>query len=817
MDMNTGDKGMRTRVWQAALAGLLHDVGKFSQRASVGKSEVWDKDARTQIKYAHALYSYDFLREFVPESWRADLSGIAYHHQPRNLAERWIQIADWLSSAERSNGDDEDENARTPILQSIFSRIELNGKKTEKTSYWHLAQLDVNDKDKLFPTVTLDTKNWHKDYLALWEQFSEQCRQRDITSDSSLSPVAYLENLLGVLQVFTWCMPSAYWKSVPDVSLYDHLRTTAAIAACIAADERDAEWCNAVANKQAREVALLVVGDFSGIQKFIYTLTSSGAAKSLRARSFYLQLLSEIVALNLLDALGVPLTNLIYVGGGKFYVLAPINARATLPKLAQELTDRLMKAHQGALGLTLDWLTVHSDEFERFNEVYDRLGRSLSRKKRQPFAQASSGELAAQLGVPLTQGGAPEKVCAVTGDDWELETRRDESGAEETKTEFVWSLEKLGTQLPNATHLILRRAQNAPTARPRNWQEGLRQFGFDVTVLQDEKLPTNDNAGIVRVWHIDPQSPKKVSQFRSELNTTQIVFAEHPTAKLTPRNARDEILTFDELAENAQGIKRWGVLRMDVDNLGKLFQRGLGDTASISRIASLSFGLRLFFEGWLPRAADEDKELENNLYIQYAGGDDLFVVGAWDALPRFARQVRESFREFTGHNPAFGISGGIVIVESKFPLYQAAQLAEDAEHKAKHSRGEEKDAIAFLDDATDWTTFTTTMENANELAGWKRDNLVPASLLQTIMGLRAQIKQAEVEARRTGKEKPRYGRWMWMAAYQLKRAEDAVKRDHPKIKERIEQIQSTFLVPGDASKEWGRAARWAQYLSRGGE
>lgn len=414
----------------------------------------------------------------------------------------------------------------------------------------------------------------------------------------------------------------------------------------------------------------------------------------------------------------------------------------------------------------------------------------------------------------MTLGGAPEKVCVVTGDDWDLDTRRYEDGVAETKTNFVWSLEELGRQLPNATHLILRRVTEAPPKRPHDWQESLRQFGFDVS-LADKELPRVNAGDIVRVWRIDQQAPSDDAKFSAQLAPAELVWSERPIAKLIPRAKNGEILTFDQLAENAQGIKRWGVLRMDVDNLGKLFHKGLGDTASISRIASLSFGLRLFFEGWLPHAADDDATLENKLYIQYAGGDDLFVVGAWDALPVFAERVRDAFREFTGKNPAFGLSGGIVLVESKFPLYQAAQLAEDAEHRAKHWRGAEKDGIAFLEDATDWATFAATMQNAKELAGWRKENLVPASLLQTIMNLRAQMKQTQTQAQRDHKPKPLYGRWMWMAAYQLKRAQDTVKQEE--IQKRIKEIQSTFLEPGDASEQWGRAARWAQYLSRGGE
>ena len=37
---------------------------------------------------------------------------------------------------------------------------------------------------------------------------------------------------LGILEHFTWCIPSAT-NVFPDISLYDHLKTTAAIAACL--------------------------------------------------------------------------------------------------------------------------------------------------------------------------------------------------------------------------------------------------------------------------------------------------------------------------------------------------------------------------------------------------------------------------------------------------------------------------------------------------------------------------------------------------------------------------------------------------------
>ncbi|MDW8101235.1 MAG: hypothetical protein RML36_17335, partial [Anaerolineae bacterium] len=54
----------------------------------------------------------------------------------------------------------------------------------------------------------------------------------------------------------------------------------------------------------------------------------------------------------------------------------------------------------------------------------------------------------------------------------------------------------------------------------------------------------------------------------------------------------------------SKGIQRLGVLRMDVDNLGKLFAEGFGENATLSRVAALSFAISLFFEGWVEVLAE---------------------------------------------------------------------------------------------------------------------------------------------------------------------------------------------------------------------
>ena len=71
---------------------------------------------------------------------------------------------------------------------------------------------------------------------------------------------------------------------------------------------------------------LLYTTDFSRIQRFIYTVHTEGALRSLRSRSFFLELLMEHYMDELLDGCGLTRTNIIYSGGGHCYLLLPNTA-----------------------------------------------------------------------------------------------------------------------------------------------------------------------------------------------------------------------------------------------------------------------------------------------------------------------------------------------------------------------------------------------------------------------------------------------------------------------------------------------------------
>ncbi|MFK7948672.1 MAG: hypothetical protein AB8G11_13860, partial [Saprospiraceae bacterium] len=155
-------------------------------------------------------------------------------------------------------------------------------------------------------------------------------------------------------------------------------------------------------------------------------------------------------------------------------------------------------------------------------------------------------------------------------------------------------------------------------------------------------------------------------------------------------------------------FKRLGVLKMDVDGLGEIFknfvpypnyinEENKGEkrpNLSFSYYTALSRNLDWFFKGylntiWQNEKFGKDEEcLKNYSQIIYSGGDDLFIVGRWDAITRFAELIKDKFKAFTGAEHLTSIqqvtiSGGVSIVTDKFPIMKAADFASEAEHKAK--------------------------------------------------------------------------------------------------------------------------------------
>jgi CRISPR-associated protein Csm1 len=202
------------------------------------------------------------------------------------------------------------------------------------------------------------------------------------------------------------------------VALYDHSKTTAALAVALwryHADQKDhdpeaireqlrAQWdrereSDPLAKKAWEdEKFLLIQGDFFGIQDFIFATggqTQKKAAKLLRGRSFYVSLLTELAALKILETLGIPATSQVTNAAGKFLIVAP-NTPEVLTKLdaVQAEFDQWFLAHSfGQSGIGIASLPARCDDFRTgkegepspFSNLIDRLFKALETAKLRRF------------------------------------------------------------------------------------------------------------------------------------------------------------------------------------------------------------------------------------------------------------------------------------------------------------------------------------------------------------------------------------------------------------------------------------------------
>jgi len=147
-------------------------------------------------------------------------------------------------------------------------------------------------------------------------------------------------------------------------------------------------------------------------------------------------------------------------------------------------------------------------------------------------------------------------------------------------------------------------------------------------------------------------------------------------------------------AEQAEGIGRLGVLRMDVDNLGAAFVTGFsGEYNTLSRTATFSRQLSMFFKRSINPLLHDAKRA---ITIIYSGGDDMFLLGAWDDIVEAALEINKAFRRYT--QGKLTVSAGIGMYPGKYPVHVMARETGELESHAKGKRegGAEKNAVTLF-------------------------------------------------------------------------------------------------------------------------
>lgn len=822
------------------LAALLHDIGKFYQREDKRFSEKQNElsnyskkiandicpvNDKGRFGYQHVIWTNEFLTKF--ESKLNEISDIKQniwdntkddclasfacnHHKPHSKMQALVTMADWWSAGiDRCNKNLEAEDQidndqikwgkeryKSIPLYSIFNNI--NGANYQ--SAFSLNKLSL-DETNFFPKEIKSKEDGEGQdkYAILWKNFVEEFEKLPTNSFNG-----FFESLLFLLKKYTWCIPSNT-NDMSDVSLYDHLKTTASFVDCFFQFENehpdDFIWDGSrLTLKDGVKPVLLIGGDLSGIQKFIYNIASRKAAVSLKGRSFYLQLLIDTVIQRIISHpdINTTIAQVVYSSGGKFYMLLPNTnkVRKALDKLKEEFENELWNTHNGQLILNIasvpfaynfkgdkGKIDFENNKDSEIGFLWKLLADKLTEEKNQKFKSVLNYSMFEPKTVDVKA-----RVCAVTGIESEDCQPIDNNAKEKTYVlPIVKEQVELGNVLKDADFIITHREGSDYLCNRSKLD--ITIFGIH-NYLFDQKELIKDDADFRNITSADISCVKRINalDYLIPIKGQKVSYGfQFYGGNKQAQNNKEENKTFEELSNGTY----LGILRMDVDNLGSIFIKGLPDSAkSFSAYSTLSFLLDNFFSGFLNTIRNKYKDDVN---ILYSGGDDVFAVGRWDKLIEFAEEIRKAFKKFVNRDD-ISISGGIAMVGDHFPIAKAAALAGDAEDAAKSYNNKQKNAFNMFGENVSWKEeFDFVKQFKNEFVFLCKEKDMPRSILHRLIILCNNMRDGDMS-------------YIWHTAYFLKRFSDGknvvIKDFCNKLKVLLCNTRNYELI--------AIAARWAE-------
>ncbi|NLU52752.1 MAG: type III-A CRISPR-associated protein Cas10/Csm1 [Clostridiaceae bacterium] len=781
------------------IAGLLHDIGKVAERTKNFLVE----NKFTHIGTGHPKYSAYVMEQLINTStffykYNYDLMNLVlYHHEPRNDHEKIILLADKLSSKEREEGETNEKYFNVP-LRPIFSRL-FEGH-NENFGY-ELNPLSISTG---FPKENANVTT--QEYSTYFDAFYKE--------------LTVLENetqLYYILEKYLWCVPAQTTNYIPDISLFDHLKTTAAIALCLF----DEYQCGSLSQQEltlmdnnTNSHFMLINGDISGIQDFIFNMPSKGAAKSLKGHSVYIALVTDAITRYLIKELRLKEANVLYNGGGNFYILAPKSCEEKFLTLRTKISEILLKSHQGTLYLALDYILLSPSDFSAFNVQWERVKQKVNVYKNKKWSEIGLQEHYADIFGPKGTGAQENEHCKLCGT--EKGERRIEyvPDSEKSYCTLCKSYIDLTDKLKDADYLVIKEviADNEHTVN--EYIDVFRAFGFDYSFINRKNVNEDD---FKSAFLINDTSFLESGCQGFIMGAYRLPFNENGKGQLT----------FKEISEKSKGDPKIALLKLDVDNLGNLFFKGLGKNSTISRVTALSRMLALYFEGYINYLIEKNN-WQQYLYVVFSGGDDTFIVGAWDKVLDFVQEFYNKFREFTCYHHRITFSAGIGVFRYDFPVIMSSRLVEEALENAKGyvESGEvtpSKNKISLFGEIFNWSEFAAVREFKSLLCeimnkhySKKNKESAGRSFLYKIWKSTLGFKRILQDSLNGKVDNIRF----WRLAYYLK---DIARDDSEKLINKYKEIVLNNLFSKSAERQIKNimvvpaAVKWAQMETRNKE
>src|SRR4030042_2929302 len=345
---------MDQTIYKIAIAAYLHDIGKFTERAhgqqtdpdnlSVGfypdekflndHMDMYQPHYQGRYTHKHAVYTAAFVdqiekllpQQFNKGEWGLDdvfMNLAAGHHNPNSPLQWIIAIADWISSGfdraefKSYNNEIKIKDFKKTRLLTIFEGLSVKEqwKEDDLKAFNYRYDLKELSPQNIFPTDDsearqVESKQASTDYRNLFFSFIAALEKLEHKQNIPL----WFEHFDSLFMIYASHIPAAtVGYVVPDVSLYDHCRTTSALASALYLYHHETGTIDEgnIKNYEPKKF-LLVKGDFYGIQDFIFSEgggTGKASAKLLRGRSFYVSLISELAADMICRNIGLPVSS----------------------------------------------------------------------------------------------------------------------------------------------------------------------------------------------------------------------------------------------------------------------------------------------------------------------------------------------------------------------------------------------------------------------------------------------------------------------------------------------------------------------------
>lgn len=584
-----------------------------------------------------------------------------------------------------------------PFLSSLFNLITLKKIPSTDKNYPAPTQ-ETLPTEKYYPAHALDTAALPEPVVSRPEGADIQIPSTTITDDT---------DALAFLEKYGSYVAASSTKSY--LPFYDVIRLAAAIYAGY--------------QKTGRFEFSIISGDLSGIQHYIFNLNegqSKHVAKVLRARSFYLGMITDICQHYILQHLEMPLYCSYLNAGGRFQMLVPQIDEHTLAKMQSALDNFFYDAFNGELSLNLAQAPLQTETVDGFSKTLAELSEKVDRLKYRSLDHVLMDETWNEERWVLGKDYKlyQNDLCPVSG---KLPAQK-KSETEESFSKEIELQIKLGQHLINKTYIAYQQ-QPKGNSDTGEFTFSLGEHTYSVDFLVS--APTNHRDAYYRVERLEsgnlepgivtrhvcnyvprydnfkltdeglfPFQGTDIENFcisMDDLDNDQKpqpnqvmdfgTFAYAGVEKMnSDNNDKDEFL----------GSRLLGVVKADVDFMGRIFSNGLGERFELASYASLSRQMDLFFTGYL---SEIQRQQFKYMYTVYSGGDDLFFVGEWQQAIQFAVELYQAFKRFTGQNDAVHLSSAVYVMKPHHPIRSAAEAAEEMLSAAKNA---DRDKIAFF-------------------------------------------------------------------------------------------------------------------------